>query len=81
MDLFLRWILSTPVLEPSFQPEAEVRPSHEFGETTPQVIPEWKDASNDRTSNSFNSDDPATSMEDFTATDEAFTPELSHILS
>jgi hypothetical protein len=37
MDLFLRWILSSPLLEPQPQPEAEDPPGSSNGDTAPLV--------------------------------------------
>ena len=37
MDLFLRWILSSPLLEPKPQPEAQEPPSKQKGVTAPQT--------------------------------------------
>lgn len=36
MDLFLRWILSSPLLEPKLQPEADEKSSRVRGDTAPQ---------------------------------------------
>jgi hypothetical protein len=37
MDLFLRWILSDPILEPKFQPEDEETAGSPFGDSGPHV--------------------------------------------
>lgn len=42
MDLFLRWILSSPLLEPKLQPEAKRTPSSPFGDTAIHLPIHWK---------------------------------------